>query len=119
MRADFVQKSFFGWKWVWGGGFGGITGQYLGQVPDIDSPLIWGELQNNEVQKVRVTNVSSGNYYDAKIVYNLDTRIWFVFLSSNDKLLSIKGISEKGEVIDSQEIDLTKDLYPDIIFGEN
>jgi len=33
-------------------------------------------------------------------------------------VLNIEGISEKGEVIDSQKIDLSKDLHPDIMFGE-
>jgi hypothetical protein len=118
LRSDFVRGSLLGWKWVWGGGFGGLTGQYIEQVSGINSPLIWGELQNNKIQKVKVSNESRGNYYEAKIVTNLDTRVWFVFPSHNDKVLNIEGTSEKGEVIDSQEIDLIKDLHPDIMFGE-
>jgi len=118
LRSDFVRRNLFGWKWVWGGGFSGYTGQFIEQVPGITSPLLWGELRNNKIQKVKVTNVSKGNFYEAKTVSYLDTRIWFVFPSKNDKVLNIEGISEKGEVIDSQKIDRSKDLHPDIMFGE-
>lgn len=118
LRSDFVRKNLFGWKWVWGGGFGGYTGQYIEQVPGINSPLLWGELRNNEIQKVKVTNESKGNSYEAKIISHLDIRIWFLFPNKDDKMLNIEGISEKGEVIDSQNIDLNKDLHPDILFGE-
>ena len=119
LRSDFVRRNLFGWKWVWGGGFsGGCTGQYLEQVSDMYSPLLWGELRNNEIQKVKVNCVSKGSSYEAKIVSYLDTRVWFVFPKPNDKELNIEGISETDQIIDTQKIDLGKDLHPSILFGE-
>lgn len=117
LRSDFVRRNLLGWKWIWGGGFGGCTGQYLEQVPGINSPLLWGELQNNKIQRVKVTNLIKENRYEAKTVSYADTRIWFVFPNSDDRVLNIEGFSEKLEVIDSKEIDLNKDPFPSIMFG--
>lgn len=92
LEVEYVRKTWLGWKWVWGGGYGtGATTpatalNYM-SLPEIDHlstpfPMIYGEVMDPNIQKVVVETKKAGpDKYEAKLIQGENGRtLWFAFL---------------------------------------
>lgn len=105
--AGYVKKELFGWKWIWGGGFSGYSGQYFQAVSGTPFPMLVGTIDNDQTEEIKVTDCERKNSKDAKIVGTGDDRIWFTFLNKSDgPTFEIDTLSGAGKVLNSKSIDI-------------
>lgn len=105
--ASYIKKSLLGWKWVWGGEFSGYSGQYFQQVSGTPFPMLFGDINNEKIAGVKLTDSEHKNSINSKIVGNNDDRIWFAFVKTSDgPVFKINELSSLGKVLDSKSIDI-------------
>ena len=108
LDSGFIKKGLLGWKWVWGGGFSGYSGQYFPSVAKTPFPLVFGEVKSQGIEKVEIRDNEHKETKVAKVVGTDNNRIWFMFLDKSDgPNFDIVGLSNKGEVLDSKSINIT------------
>lgn len=108
INAEFVKHNLFGWKWVYGGGFSGYSGQYFQSVSGTPFPMIFGEVKNNEIEKIKVLDKEHNETKLVDIVGNDDHRIWYIFLDeTSGPNFDIMGMSASGEIVESISFNIT------------
>ena len=108
LNSGFVKQGLFGWKWVWGGGFSGYSGQYFPSDVGTPFPLLFGEIKSQGIEQVKIFDKEHKETKVAKVVGTDNNRIWFLFLDKSDGPdFEIVNLSNKGEVLDSKSINIT------------
>lgn len=109
LSSIFIKKTPFGWEGTYDrGGYSSsiredITSQYL---PKSNSqspfPMLYGEINNPEVNKIKIINSTNNNVYQAETVMADGHQIWFVFLDENQEVAyEVQGFSKTNEIITS------------------
>jgi hypothetical protein len=121
LYADYVKKTFLGWRWAAGGGhsmpaaetgeetiwsyqyIAATKGTLFGQSP---FPLIFGSFSNPAIKSVVVKSVLTGEETQAVIEPIPKTDgLWYAFISGEQgKSFELKGLSETGELISEKRI---------------
>jgi len=105
--AGYLKKGLLGWKWIWGGGFSGYSGQYFQAVSGTPFPMLVGAIDNDQTTEIRVTDSERRNSKEAKIVGTGDDRIWFAFVNESDgPTFEIDTLSGASKVLNSKSIDI-------------
>jgi hypothetical protein len=116
LQVEYVRKTWLGWKWAWGGGYGiggsksplsaksALNYMSMPKVENISTPfpMVFGDVLDSSIKKVTVEVKGKGTgKYTAKLS-GVETgyMIWFVFLPSSDSTpFDIEGFNEKGDII--------------------
>jgi hypothetical protein len=111
VSADFVQKSFLGWKWANGGGHSipadsSWSYQYMPAIKgstwgDSPFPLIFGTFGNPEIVSVRVKNIKSSEVHTAVVIPTQGKeKLWYAFIQDEQgSSFDIMGLSSTGEIV--------------------
>lgn len=109
LQVEYVRKTLFGWKWVWGGGFGTttVTNSALSymSMPKLNKvstpfPMIFGNVLDSSIKSITAEIKESGVHKAKLIKIDSEKTIWFVFLpSSAAPPFEIKGFNQEGELI--------------------
>ncbi|WP_441913474.1 hypothetical protein [Paenibacillus sp. MCAF9] len=118
---EYVRKTWLGWKWAWGGGYG-IGGSKspnleksvlnymsMSTVANISTPfpMVIGDVLDPSIKSILVKIKGNGSgKYNAKLT-GIDTghMIWFMFLPSSDFTpFDIEGFNENGDLIANKTI---------------
>jgi hypothetical protein len=125
LQVEYVRKTWLGWKWVWGGGYGngGASADsamnYM-SLPEVDHistpfPIVFGEVLDPSIQKVAVETKDAGpEQYEAKIIQGANgTTLWFVFLPAPARTpFEIEGLNEAGERVTAITVTDVRDSGP-------
>lgn len=105
--AGYVKKGLLGWKWIWGGGFSGYSGQYFQAVSGTPFPMLIGDISNEQIAAVKITDTEHKNSKETKIVGSGNDRVWFTFLDKSDgPAFEIEILSDVGKVLDTKHINV-------------
>ncbi|ODA41849.1 hypothetical protein [Desulfosporosinus sp. BG] len=105
--AGYVKKGLLGWKWIWGGGFSGCSGQYFQAVSGTPFPMLVGTIDNDQASEIKVTDTERKFAKDAQIVGTGNDRIWFVFVNKSDgPIFEIDTLSGADKVLNSKSINI-------------
>ncbi len=106
LNAGFVKKSLFGWKWVWGGSTG-ENEQYFPSVKGTPFPLLFGEIIDNAIKQVIISDKEHSYAKTADIEGSGNDRIWFVFPDeSGGPDFDIVWQSNEGEVFNLESVNV-------------
>jgi hypothetical protein len=115
VSADFVQKSFLGWKWSNGGGHSlpadsswsyqympALKGSILGDSP---FPLVFGTFGNPEIVSVTMKNVKTGEVHKAQVIPSQGkVKLWYAFIQEEQgSSFDITGLSSTGEIVSEKQ----------------
>lgn len=114
LQIEYVRKTWFGWKWVWGGGFGmskspqSVLNYMSIPRPDHISdtfPIVFGNILDPSVASIAIQS-KDGNHYNTQLAaVSSEKRIWFAFLpSSAFTPFDIEAFDEQGELIAEQTV---------------
>lgn len=114
LQIEYVRKTWFGWKWVWGGGFGmskspqSVLNYMSIPRPDHISdtfPIVFGNILDPSVASIAIQS-KGGNHYNTQLAaVSSEKRIWFAFLpSSAFTPFDIEAFDEQGELIAEQTV---------------
>lgn len=131
LQVEYVRKTWIGWKWVWGGGFGISESlqsksalNYM-SMPKLDHistpfPMVFGDILNPSIKNVTVKSQNNGTYQAKLATVGNEKMIWFVFLpSAISTPFDIEGFNEEGNLVarktitdprDSGSVKLENDL---------
>ncbi|MFB9328004.1 hypothetical protein ACFFSY_18925 [Paenibacillus aurantiacus] len=118
LQIEFVRKTWFGWKWVWGGGFGianlsATIGLDYAVMPKINGiytpfPMVYGELFNPSISKIMIiTNGQNPGVFSAQLKgsNNENKMIWFAFLpESVTTPFEIEAHNAKGDIVARKKV---------------
>ncbi|MBM7571930.1 DUF4871 domain-containing protein [Aquibacillus albus] len=113
LSAIFIKKTLLGWEGTNDrGGYSSnigedITSQYLPKSNrQSPFPMLYGEINNQEVDRIKVINLENNAEYHAETVIMENHHIWFVFLDEMEEgKYEIQGLSETNEMITSITVD--------------
>jgi len=131
LQVEYVRKTWFGWKWSWGGGYG-IGGRnyptalnYM-SMPEVENmstpfPMVFGDVLDSSIKKVtvEVKGKDNGKYTANLTGVETGHMIWFAFLPPDSTPFDIKAFNEKGDLLayktvtdprDSGSIPIRKDI---------
>jgi hypothetical protein len=119
VNADFIKKTFLGWKWSAGGGHtlpetAGAADQSKAQTlwsyqymsalkgtlsSDSPFPLLFGTLNDIQITSVRVKDVKSGQDVKAEMISAKNgIKLWYAFVPwEQDREFELTGYSDSGE----------------------
>ncbi|MEK4327805.1 hypothetical protein MKZ24_17565 [Paenibacillus sp. FSL R7-0297] len=122
LQVEYVRKTWLGWKWVWGGGYG------MGGDPDSSAlnymcfpelehistpfPMVIGEVLNPSIQHITVEQKEAGtDKSEAKLIkVGSDRTIWFAFQPATAGVpFEIEGLDEAEGMIASKIITDARD----------
>ncbi|MFD1905839.1 hypothetical protein ACFSQ7_20190 [Paenibacillus rhizoplanae] len=95
LQVEYVRKTWLGWKWVWGAGYGpgeepSLAAMNYMRVPEIEQvstpfPMVFGELLDPAIEKIIVKQKEAGtDKSEAKLITAASGRtIWFAFSAGN------------------------------------
>lgn len=137
INAEFVRKTYKGWKWGYGGGhtIPGLSNeidnnnidsylsyQYFPSTDDTQYgyspfPMLFGVLQNSTVSSITVKDLINNKEIKASIINrDPDFRIWYVFINKDQgKKFVISTISDQGKVMADKEINEEFDSQSGVI----
>ncbi|WP_258394728.1 hypothetical protein [Paenibacillus sp. MDMC362] len=111
LQVEYVRKTWIGWKWVWGGGFGiseslqsKSSFNYM-SMPKLDHlstpfPMVFGDILNPSIKDVTVKSQNNGTYQAKLATVGNEKMIWFVFLpSAISTPFDIEGFNDEGDLI--------------------
>jgi hypothetical protein len=120
LTADYVNKSFLGWKWAAGGGhtlpaasesetawsyqyMAATKGSFLNHSP---FPLLFGSFNNPAITAVTLKSVQTGQETKAEILLSKENdRLWFAFISEEQgKSFDLIGFASTGEIVSEKHI---------------
>lgn len=117
LQVEYVRKTWLGWKWVWGAGYGmdtesGVSAMNYMRLPEIEQvstpfPLVFGEVLSPSIRHIVLQQKEAGtDKSEAKLVTAASGRtIWFAFQPATAGVpFEIKGTDEDGGVIASKMI---------------
>ncbi|MCZ8515788.1 hypothetical protein O9H85_25925 [Paenibacillus filicis] len=111
LQVEYVRKAWFGWKWVWGGGYGiggnknpkspksALNYMIMPRVNNSPFPMVFGDILDASVKSIIVTAGGAGSgQYTAKLAgAEAGHAIWFAFLpSSAEPPYDIQGFNPMG-----------------------
>ncbi|MBD7968576.1 hypothetical protein [Paenibacillus gallinarum] len=108
LQVEFVRKARFGWKWVWGGGFGtsranaALIYMSMAGLDDIPTPfpLIFGNVLDPSIKSITAETKESGVIKAKLIPIDPDKTIWFVLIpSAVVPPIEIKGFNQEGGLV--------------------
>jgi hypothetical protein len=103
IEAGFIRKALFGWKWVYGGGFSGYSGQYFETVSGTPFPMIFGEVKNQAIEQVKVLDKQDNEIGVSPVAGTDNHRVWFVYLDkSAGPNFNIVYLSADSDVLDTK-----------------
>lgn len=108
LQVEFVRKTWLGWKWVWGGGFGSSKSnaalKYM-SMSKLDKlstpfPMIFGNVLDPSIKSITADTKESGVIKAKLITVNPDKTIWFVLIPSTAvPPIAIKGFNQEGKLV--------------------
>ena len=108
INAEFIRHNLLGWKWVYGGGFSGCSGQYLPSIKGTPFPMIFGEAKNSDIVQIKILDKEHDETKTVDIVGTGEYRIWYVFIDeSAGPNFEITGLSATGEIVESVNFNAT------------
>lgn len=128
VSAEYVKKTFTGWKWVYGGGhsmpkpYAGPTGnvkvddswsyQYFPstegtQFGKSPFPMLFGVINHADIQAIAVKDLNTNQEVMAKIVNTKGaTRFWYVFVTEEQgRKFMLTARTNEGKVVNEKMID--------------
>ncbi|WP_314588561.1 hypothetical protein [Paenibacillus terrigena] len=126
INADFVKKSWNGWKWGYGGGHTipvykqqagkyehvDFSSQYFSSIRGMGMympyPMLFGVITNPDVAYISVLSKQTGDNFRTAILSNGRDpyRIWFLLLDEvQGKQFEISAVSSKHQILDVVELD--------------
>lgn len=123
LQVEYIRHTWFGWKFVWGAGYGigthslnhripALTYMNIPRVKGIATPfpVVCGDVLDPSVKKIVIeTKGKSAIPYNAKLPDSPD-KIWFALLpSSLATPYEIKAFNETGELVASKTIEDPQD----------
>jgi hypothetical protein len=120
VSADYVKKSFLGWKWSAGGGHtlpstAGTNDESKGQIlwssqymsalkgtmsSDSPFPLLFGTVKDAEISSVTVKDIKSGQESKAELVTAKNgIKLWYAFVPWQQGEFDLTGFSSSGQVV--------------------
>jgi hypothetical protein len=125
LQLEYVRKTWLGYKWVWGGGYGighsklttpAINFMSLPRVAGIEAPfpIVFGEIVNPSIHGVNISTAGErpGNY-TAKTYTDPESgvTIWFAILPSSAAApYQIEALDANGAVAASKTVDDARDF---------
>lgn len=114
LQIEYVRKTWFGWKWVWGGGYGMSKSpqsalNYM-SIPRPDHisdtfPIVFGNILDPSVKSIAIKNKDGDHYNTQLAAVSSEKRIWFAFLpSSAFTPFDIEAFDEQGELVAEQTV---------------
>jgi hypothetical protein len=123
LQVEYARKTWLGWKWAWGGGYG-IGGSpqaksalnYM-SIPKVDNistpfPIVFGDVLDPTISNVTIEIKGNGtDKFNAKLTgENTENRIWFAILPSTVSTpFDIEGFNEDGDLIAYKTINDSRD----------
>ena len=110
IASGYVKKTLWGWEWNYGGehtdsASEGFSVQYFPSTKGTPFPLIFGEIKDQQIKHINVSETDSANVKEAKIVGKGTDLIWFAFLDKSEgPNFIITGISDEGKTLYSKNI---------------
>ena len=117
LQVEYVRKTWLGWKWVWGAGYGtdpdsAASAMNYMRVPEIEQvstpfPMVFGEVLDPAIRHIVLQQKEAGtNTSEAKLIETAFGRtIWFVFQAATAGVpFELQGTDDDGEVIASKLI---------------
>jgi hypothetical protein len=126
LSADYVKKTFLGWKWTSGGGHSLPLASRTDTSPKTDTvwsyqyiaatkgtlwsdspfPLLFGTFNNPQVTKVTVKSIQTGQETEAKIIPSKGiVKLWYVFIPQDQgSSYELTGLSNTGEMLSKKRI---------------
>jgi hypothetical protein len=125
INADYIKKSFLGWKWSAGGGhtLPSTTGvnnpsqaetiwsyQYMSALKGTMSsnspfPLLFGTLNDNKITSVTVKEIKSGQEIKAELVSaKSGIKLWYAFIPWEQGEFELTGFSDSGQAVSVKHI---------------
>lgn len=124
LQIEYVRKTWLGWKWVMGGGYGISSSamtreafQYM-SMPKFEGihgpfPIVFGELSNSSITNVNVTiGGPDAGIYPARIIeFDEGQRLWFSVLPRTAApAYGIEALNEEGAIVASKSFDDPRDM---------
>ncbi|NQX46032.1 hypothetical protein HQN87_11885 [Paenibacillus tritici] len=117
LQVEYVRKTWLGWKWVWGAGYGmskdpsASAINYM-RVPELEQistpfPMLFGEVLDPSIQHIVVQQKEAGiDKSEAKLIQaGPDRTIWLAFQPATAGVpFEIEGLDENREIIVSKVI---------------
>lgn len=107
--ASILKKTVFGFKLIYTGSQGeldrtlekkGITVMYFPEFKGTSTPLIFGVIGNDAIEKVIITDQDTSTQVEAKIIKNGELRFWLLDLNST----AVKRVVITGKTIKNEPI---------------
>lgn len=111
LQVEYVRKTWLGWKWVWGGGYGIGEGlqvksalNYM-SMPKVDNirtpfPIVFGDVLDPSIKSVTIKIQGKGEYKAKLTGVPSEDMIWYAFLPSSESTpFDIEGFNEEGDLI--------------------
>jgi hypothetical protein len=114
LSADYVNKSFLGWKWTAGGGhslpaasetetawsyqyIAATKGTFFNHSP---FPLLFGAFNNPAITAVTLKSVQTGQETKAEVILSKGReKLWYAFISEEQgKSFELTGFTSTGEI---------------------
>ncbi|WP_342555945.1 hypothetical protein [Paenibacillus sp. FSL R7-0652] len=124
LQLEYVRKNWFGWKWVWGGGYGtdeidpSEFALYYMNMPKLEEiktpfPMVFGTIEHPAIQRVIAETEQNGsiNAAEAKLIkVDIEEYIWFAMLPvSEDAPYTIKVYDEEGKQVGRKRVEMASD----------
>ncbi len=124
LQIEFVRKTWLGWKWVMGGGYGLSSGSNSEEALNYMSmpkfkgihgpfPIVFGQITNSTITSIIATiGGDEAGKYNAKLIENrVGQRLWYVVLpSSADAPYEIEALNGDGTKVAIKSFDDSRDV---------
>ncbi|WP_274648882.1 hypothetical protein [Paenibacillus humicola] len=124
LQLEFVRRTWLGWKWVMGGGYGispmsgadeALNFMSMPAFPGIQGPfpIVFGQISNPAVANVNVTiGGRAAGSYGAKIIeYGDGQKLWYVLPpSAAAPPYGIEALNAQGEMVAAAAFDDQRDV---------
>jgi hypothetical protein len=97
-------------KWAWGGehsnsASNSFSAQYFPYSQGTPFPLVFGEIKDQQIKQIKVSEQTRTNDKEAKIVGTGTDLMWFAFLGKSDgPIYTVTGLSSEGKTLYSDTI---------------
>lgn len=102
LQCGFVKRTITGWKWIDGGGVNGTSDMpcaYLAYDKNTPFPIIFGYINNDKIQKVKVL-IDDEQIIYPKVMNTGNLQYWFQLLNNKTpKKIKAIGLTNSDEEI--------------------
>ncbi|WP_429161489.1 hypothetical protein [Desulfitispora alkaliphila] len=138
IQAEFVKKTYAGWKWVFGGGHSPIynvkedpvmefgeswSAQYLPSTEGTEFgkspfPMIFGMINNDEIDNIISINLNTEKEYTATIIKgDHDFYVWYVFIEGKEEDFKIIAKNMDGKVLSERNLKTENAVTREVLFN--